>query len=368
VGQLTTSGRAARGRGPGPDEHQRRDHTRRGPWLEHPYVFYEPAIPRLCIPQLGLEDGPGGVADGLTGVTQLPAGVALAATFSPSLARQYGQVIGAEELGKGAAVNLGPTVNIDRDPRWGRSFEAFTEDPFLNESMAVNEIDGVQSQGEMSQVKHYAAYNQETNRNTPQDEVIASIRTLHEIYLPTFQAAIEKADSASIMCAYSSVNGPFSCGSQYLLTSVLRNQWDFAGFNTSDYGATHNFHDAVAGTDMEQPENSFFGDPLQTAVTSGAIARSVLNTMVSRILTEMFRFNIIDHPPTGTTSSTVTTPAHVAVATSVADHSATLLRNVRSTLPLSANHAGTVAVIGPSASPSPTDGGGGSAAVIASDR
>jgi len=333
----------------------------------NPYVFFEPAIPRLCIPQLGLEDGPGGVADGLTGVTQLPAGVALAATFSPSLARQYGQVIGDEELGKGAAVNLGPTVNIDRDPRWGRSFEAFTEDPFLNESMAVNEIDGVQSQGEMSQVKHYAAYNQETNRNTPQDDVIAAIRTLHEIYLPTFQAAIEKADSASIMCAYSSVNGPFSCGSQYLLTSVLRDQWDFAGFNTSDYGATHNLNDAVAGTDMEQPENSFFGDPLQTAVTSGAIARSVLNTMVTRILTEMFRFNIIDHPPTGTTSSTVTTPAHVAVATSVADRSATLLRNVRSTLPLSADHAGTVAVIGPSASPSPTDGGGGSAAVIASD-
>ena len=139
----------------------------------NPYVFYMPGIPDLCIPQLGEEDGPGGVADELTNVTQLPAGVGLAATFNPSLARQYGQVIGNEELGKGAAVNLGPTVNIDRDPRWGRSFETFTEDPFLNSALTVSEIKGVQSTGEMSQVKHFAAYNQETNRNTPQDDVIA---------------------------------------------------------------------------------------------------------------------------------------------------------------------------------------------------
>ena len=88
-----------------------------------------PGIPRLCIPKLGEEDGPAGVADGLIGVTQLPAGVALAATWDPSLAVQYGKVMGSEEAGKGADVNLGPTVNIDRDPRWGRSFETYTEDP-----------------------------------------------------------------------------------------------------------------------------------------------------------------------------------------------------------------------------------------------
>ena len=95
----------------------------------NPYVFYTPAIPSLCIPAVGLEDGPSGVADGLTGVTQLPAGVALAATWDPRWREQYGQVIGAEEYGKGASANLGPTVNIDRDPRWGRSFEALSEDP-----------------------------------------------------------------------------------------------------------------------------------------------------------------------------------------------------------------------------------------------
>jgi beta-glucosidase len=111
-----------------------------GHGTSNPYVFYTPAIPALCIPAVGLEDGPAGVADGLTGVTELPVGVALAATWDPSLAGQYSRVIGAEEYGKGASANLGPTVNIDRDPRWGRSFESLSEDPFLNASLDVPEI------------------------------------------------------------------------------------------------------------------------------------------------------------------------------------------------------------------------------------
>ena len=144
-------------------------------------------------------------------MTQLPAGVSLAATFDPALARQYGQVVGSEEWGKGAAVNLGPTVNIDRDPRWGRSFESFTEDPFLNAALAVGEIDGVQSTGEMSQVKHFAVYNQETNRNTTADDTIVSNRTIHEIYLPAFEQSVTKAKVASVMCAFSVINGSFAC-------------------------------------------------------------------------------------------------------------------------------------------------------------
>src|SRR5262249_46350411 len=156
-------------------------------------VFYINGDPSICLPPIGEEDGPLGVGDGLTGVTQLPASVALAASFDNPLAREYGQVIGAEEHGKGAMVNLGPTVNIDRAPRWGRSFEAFTEDPFLNAGMAGSEIGGVQSQDEMPQVKHLAVYNQETNRNTPADNAIVSQRALHEIYLPAFWAATQEA-------------------------------------------------------------------------------------------------------------------------------------------------------------------------------
>ena len=335
-----------------------------GQGTSQPYVFYMAAQPALCIPALGLEDGPNGVGDGLTGVTQLPAGVSLAATFDPALARQYGKVVGSEEWGKGAAVNLGPTVNIDRDPRWGRSFESFTEDPFLNAALAVSEIGGVQSTGEMSQVKHFAVYNQETNRNTPADDTIVSNRTIHEIYLPAFEQSVTKAKVASVMCSYSVINGNFACQNSYLENTTLKQRWGFPGFVTSDYGAIHDTSAAVDGTDMEQPFNTYFGQALQTDVQNGTIPVAVLNDMVSRIMTEMFRFNLFNHPPTGTPASTVTTPAHQAVATKVAEAGTVLLKNSGSVLPLPARHGGTIAVIGPSASASPTDGGGGSARVV----
>ena len=335
-----------------------------GHGTSEPYVFYEAAQPALCIPALGMEDGPNGVGDGLTGVTQLPAGVSLAATFDPPLAQEYGQVVGSEEWGKGAAVNLGPTVNIDRDPRWGRSFESFTEDPFLNAALAVSEIDGVQSTGEMSQVKHYAVYNQETNRNTAADDTIISNRTLHEIYLPAFQQSVTQAHAASVMCSYSTINGSYACENKYLETTTLRQRWHFPGFVTSDYGALHSTQGAVDGTDMEQPFNTYFGTALQADIQNGTIKVSVLNTMVSRILGEMFRFNLFNHPPTGTTSSVVTSAAHQAVSTQVAEAGTVLLKNDGGTLPLAASNGGTIAVIGPSASASPTYGGGGSARVV----
>jgi beta-glucosidase len=336
-----------------------------GQGTAQPYVFYMAAQPSLCIPAIGLEDGPLGVGDGLTGVTQLPSGASLAATFDTSLASRYGAVIGQEEWGKGAAVNLGPTVNILRDPRWGRSFEAFTEDPFLNAALAVHEIGGVQAQGEMSQVKHFAAYNQETNRNTPADDVIVSNRTLHEIYLPAFEQAVTQAKVASVMCAYSVINCNFACQNPYLETQVLKQRWGFPGLVTSDYAALHSTQGAVDGTDMEQPFNTYFGAALQADVENGTIPRSVVDNMVSRIATEMFRFGIFNHPPTGTTSATVTTPAHQAVSEHVAEEGTVLLKNDGGVLPLPAGRAGTVAVIGPAASAAPTPTGGGSAFVTA---
>ncbi len=337
-----------------------------GHGTSNPYVFYTPAISTLCIPAFGLEDGPAGVADGLTAVTQLPAGVALAATWDPSAAQQYGQVIGTEEFGKGASANLGPTVNIDRDPRWGRSFEALSEDPFLNAALDVPEIQGVQSQDVMSQVKHFEAYNQETFRNTAADNVIADNRTLQEIYMPSFDAAVTKGNAASVMCAYSMVNGNFSCNNSFLETSVLRDQWGFGGFMTSDYGALHSTQGAVEGTDMEQPESTYYGSALKADIDKGTIPRSALNTMVQRILTEMFQYNLFNQARAGSTSATVTTPADQAVATATAEEGTTLLKNAGAVLPLPATNAGTIAVIGPSASASPTYAGGGSAYVIPS--
>jgi beta-glucosidase len=328
------------------------------------YVFYTPAITSLCIPQLGLEDGPAGVADGNTDVTELPAGVSLAATWDTQLADSYGKVVGAEEYSKGAAANLGPTVNIDRDPRWGRSFESLSEDPYLTSEIGDNEIDGVQSQDVMSQVKHYTDYGQETYRNTPADNNIVSDRALEEIYNPPFQSAVSDSDVASIMCAYSYVNNSASCNSSYLLTDVLRNLYDFQGFVMSDYGALHGTAGALEGTDSEQPFNTNYGAPLENDIEAGVIPVSALNTMVSSILTQMFRFNFFANPNPNNTTDSATTPAHVTLSNEIAEDGTTLLKNNNTTLPLSKSE--NVAVIGPAASASVTSAGGGSAYVIPS--
>ncbi len=335
-----------------------------GGGFSEPYVFYVPGIPSLCIPSQNEEDGPVGVGDGLENVTQMPAAVSLASTFDPSLARQYGQVVGSEERGKGATVNLGPTINIDRDPRWGRSFEAYTEDPYLNGALAVGFIDGVQSTGTQSQVKHYAVYNQETNRNTPADNAIVSEQALHEIYLPGFWAATQQAQAASVMCSYSTINGQPACQNQYLLNTTLDQRWAFPGYVTSDYQAAHStLQSAEAGMDQEMPAPQYYGADLEAAVQAGEVSMATLNQMVSRILTEMFRFNDFNNPPTGTTSTPVTTPAHQAVSTAVAEAGTVLLKNRGGTLPLAASGGGNVAVIGPAASAAPVDTGGGSAYV-----
>jgi beta-glucosidase len=261
-------------------------------------------------------------------------------------------------------VNLGPTVNIDRDPRWGRSFEAYTEDPFLNAATTVADIDGVQSQGEMSQVKHFAVYNQETNRNTPADNAIVSTQALHEIYLPAFWAATQLAKATSVMCAFSTINGQAACQNQYLLRTTLDQRWAFPGFVTADYQATHStVASAEAGLDQEMPAPQYYGPALEAAVEAGQVSMATLNEMVTRILTEMFRFNEFNNPPAGSTSATVTTPAHQAVSAAVAEAGTVLLKNDGGTLPLRSSGGGSVAVIGPAASAQPDYTGGGSAYV-----
>lgn len=335
-----------------------------GAGTHEPYVFYTRGLKRFCIPPMGLEDGPAGVGDKLGGVTALPAGVALAATWDPSLARRYGAVIGAEQKAKGTAVDLGPTVNIDRDPRWGRSFESLSEDPYLAARIGVAEIRGIQSTGVMAQVKHFAVYNQETYRNTPEDDVIVSPRALHEIYLPAFRAAVRRAHVASIMCGYATIGGHESCGDKALLTGVLRADWGFRGFVTSDYQAIHATADAAAGADMEQPFATYFGARLTQAVAAGKLARSVPETMTRHILAEMFRFRLFDHPPQGSTTAIVATRADRLAATRIAEAGTVLLKNDGNVLPLDPGHGGTIAVIGPAASIQPVYAGGGSANVV----
>src|ERR1700742_3254102 len=256
------------------------------------YVGFTPAIGSLCIPAMNLEDGPAGVGDGLSGVTQLPAPVDVAATWDTSAETQYGQVIGSEQASKGTTVDLGPTINIVRDPRWGRAFESIGEDPYLNGQLSAADIQGVQSAGTMAQVKHYAVYNQETNRNSPSDNAVVSTQAEQEIYLPAFQAAVQQGAASSVMCSYSYINGTAACQNPYTLSTVLRQQFGYTGFVTSDWGGTHSTAaSANAGLDMDMPgSDGYYGSALASAVSAGTVSAATLNAMVTPILTEMFGF------------------------------------------------------------------------------
>ncbi len=331
------------------------------------YVGLIPAIGSLCIPAINLQDGPAGVGDGLTGVTQLPAPVDVAATWDPSAEQTYGQVIGAEQAAKGTTIDLGPTINIVRDPRWGRAFESVGEDPYLNGTMGAADIRGVQSAGVMAQVKHLAVYNQETNRNTPSDNAIVSTQAEQEIYLPAFGNAVQNGAASSVMCSYSTINGTYACQNPYLLSTVLRQQFGFGGFVTSDWGATHSTAaSANAGLDMDMPGNDgFYGSALASAVSSGSVSTATLNTMVSRVLTEMFAFGLFDKPTAGSPGETATNASHQSAATTLAEEGTVLLKNSGGVLPFGSSDK-SIAVIGADASTSPQTAGGGSAGVTSS--
>jgi beta-glucosidase len=328
------------------------------------------AIPSLGIPAVNQQDGPAGVGDGVTGVTQLPAPVDLAATWDQSMAACYGKVIGAEERGKGVEEVYAPTINIVRVPQWGRAFEAFGEDPLLDGDVAAAEIDGIQGQGEMAEVKHYAVYNQETFRNTPADDAIVSQRAIQEIYTPAFANVVGNSNPAAVMCAYSSINGQFACQNPDLLTGDLDGQLGYTGYVGSDYGATHStVASANAGMDQEQPETTYFGAALRQAVQDGQVSRSTINDAVVRILTQMYRFRLFTDYPTGSLSATVTSAADQAAGLGIAEAGTTLLKNATvGGSPALPYPAGTpsIAVIGADASTKPMTDGGGSAGVVPS--
>jgi beta-glucosidase len=331
------------------------------------YAGNIPAISSLCIPAMNLEDGPAGVGDGMSNVTQLPAPVDVAATWDTSAEQEYGHVIGAEQAAKGSTVDLGPTINIMRDPRWGRAFESIGEDPYLAGQLGAADIRGVQSTGTMAQVKHYAVYNQETNRNTSADNAVVSTQAEQEIYLPAFQAAVQQGAASSVMCSYSYINGTAACQNPYTLTTVLRQQLGYTGFVTSDWGATHStVASANAGLDMDMPGNDgFYGSALQSAVTSGQVSQATINSAVSGILTQMFAFGMFDKAPGGSPSAVATNSTDQADATQLAEEGTVLLKNSGSLLPLTSSDK-SVAVIGADASTSPQTDGGGSAGVNSS--
>ncbi|MBP0459694.1 glycoside hydrolase family 3 C-terminal domain-containing protein [Streptomyces montanisoli] len=325
------------------------------------YTGYIPGDSRLCIPALKMQDGPVGVR--MSDTTQLPAAANVAASFDPSLAKSYGAVIGAEDKAKGVDVDLGPTVNIVRDPRWGRAFESYSEDPYLTGQIGAADIEGIQDQGVMAQVKHWAVYNQETNRNTVSDNAVIDDRTVHEVYAAAFGTILDQAKPSSAMCSYSSVNGTYACENAYL-NNILKKQFGFDGFITSDWGGTHStVASANAGMDMQMPDGSYFGTALKTAVQNGQVKKARVDDMVTRIMREEFRFGLFDHPSADTPDANASTPAHVAVAKRAAEDGAVLLKNSGHVLPLDSGKVKSIAVIGDGAGKDTMSAGGGSATV-----
>jgi len=334
------------------------------------FAGFVPANPRLCIPSLTLNDAGAGIGDGQIATTAFPAPIAQAATWDTSLQRRFGQALGREAWNKGVDVLLGPDVNIARVPQNGRNFEAFGEDPFLTGQAGAAEIEGIQQSPVIATVKHYAVNSQETNRYWVSSNV--DQRTLHEIYLPPFEAAVRQAHVGGVMCAYGLVNGIFSCQDPDLLTRVLRGEFGFGGFVVSDWGATMSSAPAAnAGLDLQMPTGSFFDAPLASDLESGAVTQEVIDRMVLRILTTMFRLGVFDRPPpphAQVASADVSTPPDQAVALQLAEEGTVLLTNRSGTLPI-AGLGKQIAVIGTPAGP---DGlasyvsGGGSAFVAAS--
>jgi beta-glucosidase len=325
------------------------------------YTGEVPGDARLCIPALKLQDGPTGVR--VNDTTQLPAAVSVAASFDKSLAQSYGSVIGAEDKSKGVDVDLGPTINIVRDPRWGRAFESYSEDPYLAGQIGAADIEGIQSQGVMAQVKHWAVYNQETNRNTAADDAIVDDRTVHEIYADAFGTIVQQADPSSVMCSYAVINGTYACENEYL-DEILKQDFGFDGYLTSDWGGTHStVASANAGMDMQMPDGSYFGAALKQAVEAGQVAQSRLDDMVTRIMREEFRFGLFDHPSADTPNAVASTPGHLTTAEQAAEDGTVLLKNDAGLLPLSSKTTHSIAVIGDGAGPDTMSAGGGSAAV-----
>ncbi len=314
-------------------------------------------IPDLCVPALLLTNGSAGVSSG--GVVQypataLPAPIDAAAAWAPSTAARYGAVEGRETLDLGRNLLEGPDVNIARVPLNGRTFEAYGEDPYLAGQTAVGDIRGIQSQGAIAEVKHFAANNQETSRSTIDEHIDA--RTLHEIYFPAFQDAVVEGRAGSVMCAKNQTNDQYSCENGGLLQQALRQDWGFQGFVTSDFSSCHNTLNCVgAGMSIELPSATYYGDALKADVVSGQVSMASVDGLVYPALRTMLRFGLFDRSQT---TKPINAAADGRVARDAAEAGTVLLKNDGGVLPLSSRRGHSVAVIGPGANTALTGGAG----------
>jgi beta-glucosidase len=322
-----------------------------------------PGVPRLALPPLVETDASLGVTNPL-GIragdvaTAMPAGLALAATFSPELAYQSGAVIGSEAHAKGFNVLLGGGMNLTRDPRAGRNFEYLGEDPLLAGVMAGEAIRGTQDQHVISTAKHFALNANETNRASLDARIDRS--ALRESDLLAFQIAIERGHPGSVMCAYNKINGEHACANPWLLNVVLKKDWKYPGWVMSDWGAVHSELDALQGLDQESGEQLdsrvFFAGPLAQAVAAHRVPQTRIDDMVYRILRAEFSSGLIEDPPA---VRQIDYAAHSHVALAVAQAGVVVLKNASATLPLRADIR-RIAVIGGQAQLGVFSGGGSS--------
>jgi len=343
--------------------------------------FCSPGVARLGIPEFWMTDGPHGIRPEVlwdewdqAGWTNdscvaFPALTCLAATWDPKVALLYGKSIGEEARYRNKTVLLGPGVNIYRSPLNGRNFEYMGEDPYLSGKMVVPYIQGVQQNGVAACVKHFALNNQEVNRHTT--NVIIDDRTLYEIYLPAFKAAVQEGKAWSIMGSYNLYKDQHCCHNQYLLNDILRGEWGFDGVVISDWGGVHDTQQAITnGLDMEfgswtnglsngasnAYDNYYLADPYLKLIKEGKVGTKELDDKVRRILRLAYRTNMDRNRPYGALCS----EAHFAAARHIGEEGIVLLQNNNNVLPIDLNKAKKIAVIGENAIKMMTVGGGSS--------
>ena len=314
-------------------------------------------VPRLGIPLIQMSDAAYGVrSSGENGrySTALPSNLGSAASWDTQAACDYGSLIGRELRAQGYNMTLGGGVDLTRELRNGRTFEYQGEDPLLAGTMVGNRIKCEQAQHVIGDIKHYAMNDQESGRTHV--DVIVGKRAMRESDLLAFKIGIEIGKPAAVMCAYNGVNGEYACQNKYLLTDVLRKDWQFPGFVVSDWGATHSTLQAsAAGLDQEQPDAIFYGDTFKQAVIAGQISRSELDQHVQRILRSEFASGIIDHPAQ---KSVVDVDAGFETSRRIEEHSIVLLKNADGILPLDRTKFRSIAIIGEHADTGMISGGG----------
>jgi beta-glucosidase len=317
--------------------------------------FYIRDIRHIRMPRLRMSDGPVGVRN--YGPSTAIGGVVLAAAWDPELARRVGVVFGQDARARGVHFLLGPGVNIYRAPRNGRNFEYFGEDPYLAARTAVQYIIGLQSQGVSATVKHFMGNNSEFDRHNV-DSIIDE-RTMHEIYLPAFEAAVKEAHVGAIMDSYNLTNGIHLTQNPQLNTDVAKKEWGFQGIMMSDWSATY---DGVAaansGLDLEMPSGKFMNrDTLLPAISSGKVSETTIDDKVRRILRTAIQFGWMDRDQTDPSMSLLNNDGD-QVALEVARSGMVLLKNDGSILPFDKGRIKSIAVIGPDAYPAQPAGGG----------